>query len=102
MPPRNSKPPKIQPFLTREQYLNLRRVLPREVRRNGCKLTMEFLSPIGAAMFSVLIRGVLVWYLASLILMAQPQPTTVKQGSTARTQGRKSAPLTPRQQKGLK
>ena len=53
-------------------------------------------------MFSVLIRGVLVWYLASLILMAQPQPTTVKQGSTARTQGRKSAPLTPRQQKGLK
>jgi len=53
-------------------------------------------------MSSVLLRGVLVWYLISLNLLSQSQPGVAKQGGATPTQGRKSAPLTPRQQKGLR
>src|SRR6266851_1081598 len=53
-------------------------------------------------MFSVLIRGVLVWYLISLNLVAQPQAGATKDGIAAQAPARKSALLTSRQQKGLK
>jgi hypothetical protein len=49
-------------------------------------------------MFSAFTRGVLVWYLLSLNLVAQFQST----GAAAQTQSRKSAALTSLQRRGLK
>lgn len=53
-------------------------------------------------MSSALMRGVLVWYLISLNLLAQPQPAATKRVSTAQTENRNRVHLTARQQEGLK
>ena len=55
-------------------------------------------------MSSVLMRGVLLCYLITIKLAAQPHPEAEKQktAASATSQGQKSARLTPLQQEGLK
>ena len=55
-------------------------------------------------MSSVLMRGVLLCYLITIKLAAQPHPEAEKEKTAASTtsQGQKSARLTPLQQEGLK